>query len=111
MIILIVFLAVGLGKANADIERGREFFNKKCKNCHKITEQTLVGPGLKGITKRRDQEWLVKWLSASKKERFATDDPIVKELLKKYKVKMPTIFEFRKEEGLLGSIMDYLKTL
>lgn len=111
-IFLGVFIfAYGLVNAQVDVERGKAFFKKKCKNCHKITEQVLVGPGLKGVTKRRSEEWLVKWLGSSKKERFSSGDPIATELLKKYKVKMPTIFEFRKEEGLLESVLDYLKTL
>jgi len=107
---LTVFLALGAGVARADAEKGKQFFKKKCVRCHKTTEQTLVGPGLKGVTKRVDEAWLVKWLS-NPRHMLKDKDPIAMKLLKKYKVKMPTIFEFRKQEGLLQDVVDYLKTL
>lgn len=110
MTILFLLSLVG-GVARADDERGMKFFKKKCANCHKTSDQTLVGPGLKGITQRRDEEWILNWLKSSKKERSSSNDPIVRELLKKYKITMPTIFEFRKQEGLLEDVMMYLKTL
>lgn len=110
-IFIITALAVlGQGIAEADVERGKNFFNKKCIRCHKITDQNGTGPGLKDVTKRREEEWLKKWLQ-SPRGVIEAGDPIALSLVETFKVKMPTIFEFQKEEGLLEDVLDYLKTL
>jgi len=33
-----------------------------CKSCHTIGKGNLIGPDLKGITQRREIEWLKKWI-------------------------------------------------
>jgi len=49
--------------ASGDAAKGKWLFDEiKCKRCHSLTERPKIGPGLKGITQRRSQEWLVKWL-------------------------------------------------
>jgi mono/diheme cytochrome c family protein len=35
------------------------FASKGCQACHTLTDQRLIGPGLQGITERRDIEWFV----------------------------------------------------
>jgi hypothetical protein len=37
---------------------GFEVFNSKCRSCHNLTEERMIGPGLKGITLRRTPEWI-----------------------------------------------------
>jgi mono/diheme cytochrome c family protein len=106
----VALMASGQGIVEADAERGENFFNKKCVRCHKITDQNGTGPGLKGVSKRRNEEWLGKWLQ-SPKGVIEAGDPIALGLVEKFKVKMPTIFEFQNEEGLLEDVLDYLKTL
>ena len=44
-------------------ETGKALFQSKgCVACHTIGKGKLVGPDLKGVTNRRDQEWIAKWL-------------------------------------------------
>ncbi|MDH5510101.1 MAG: cytochrome c [Nitrospinota bacterium] len=40
--------------------------SKKCKNCHNLSDKKKVGPGLAGVTSKRSEEWLVKWLTDTK---------------------------------------------
>lgn len=50
-----------------DAAKGEEYFQKKCKACHKLDEKAVVGPGLKGVTSRHSDEWLTKWILDSQK--------------------------------------------
>ncbi|HEX3036025.1 MAG TPA: cytochrome c [Thermodesulfobacteriota bacterium] len=69
-------------------EKGEQIFQEKaCVSCHTIGGGKLVGPDLKGVTERREQEWLRKWLKSP--ETMIYTDPIAKELLKQYLVPMP----------------------
>jgi len=88
---------------------GEELFNKKCKQCHKTTEQLSIGPGLKDVTKRRSVEWIEKWLIDPKKI-LNSDDPIAQELKKNFKRVMPKIPEMSTDENR-KDIIEYLKTL
>lgn len=46
--------------AVADVALGEAIVTDatKCAMCHKLTEEKLIGPGLKGVTKKRTEEWL-----------------------------------------------------
>lgn len=68
--------------------KGKELFqNKGCVACHTIGKGKLTGPDLKGVTERREGEWLEKWLTSP--ETMILTDPIAKELLKEFFVPMP----------------------
>ena len=64
-------------------------FESKCVACHAITggEGKKIGPDLLGVTQRRDEQWITRFLKAPE-QMFATD-PTAKALLGKYKVPMP----------------------
>lgn len=42
-------------------ELGKSLFKTNCASCHKRYKKA-VGPALYGVTERRDQEWLYKWI-------------------------------------------------
>jgi cytochrome c551/c552 len=44
---------------------GEANFKKACASCHSIGNGRLVGPDLQGITFKKDNEWLVKFISNS----------------------------------------------
>jgi mono/diheme cytochrome c family protein len=51
-----------------DVSAGEKLFKNNCAQCHKVTDQKLVGPGLKGVAARVPQpaeEWLIKWIKNS----------------------------------------------
>jgi cytochrome c551/c552 len=71
-------------------QKGQKMFQEKgCVACHSIGKGKITGPDLLGVTKRRDEEWLKKWLKSP--DTMAMTDPVAKELLKEYMVPMPNL--------------------
>ena len=64
-------------------------FESKCVACHAIAggEGKKIGPDLLGVTQRRGEQWLERFLKAP--EQMFGSDPTAKALLDKYKVPMP----------------------
>jgi mono/diheme cytochrome c family protein len=69
-------------------EKGEELFKTKgCSACHTIGKGKLTGPDLAGVTKRRKLEWIENQILHP--EVMVEKDPIARELLATYLVKMP----------------------
>ncbi|WP_461074676.1 c-type cytochrome [Spirosoma flavus] len=50
----------------ADAEKGKTLFTNNCAQCHSVTADKVVGPGLKGIRDRAPGgDWLHKWIRNS----------------------------------------------
>lgn len=65
---------------------GKELFDAKCTSCHKWSTEKYVGPGLVGVTKRREPEWIMNQIMVP--DKMTAEDPIVKELLATYLTQM-----------------------
>ncbi|MGB7843067.1 MAG: c-type cytochrome [Salinimicrobium sp.] len=50
--------------SGGDAAKGKEIFNTLCAACHKLDSKS-IGPALRGVTDRRDSEWLHSWISNS----------------------------------------------
>jgi len=61
----------------------------QCKACHTIGGGKLVGPDLKGVTKRRDEAWLIKFIQNSQALVAAGDETAVKVFNENFKIPMP----------------------
>lgn len=49
-----------------DVEKGKTLFTNNCAQCHAVTDEKVVGPGLKGVeTRTPGKEWLHKWIRNS----------------------------------------------
>ena len=107
--VFIIWGSISASFAYGDASVGEKLFMKKCKQCHKTTEQLLIGPGLKDVTKRRSIDWLNKWLK-NPKMMLESDDPIAQELKKNFKRTMPNIPEMADDKNR-KNIIEYLKTL
>jgi nitrite reductase (NO-forming) len=67
--------------------QGKLAFESKCLACHSIGGGDKLGPDLYGVTKRRDDAWLVRWLKSP--EQMLQTDATAKAMLEKHKVPMP----------------------
>lgn len=74
----------------SDAGPGQALFRKTCAACHQIGGGDLVGPDLKGVTQRREREWLARFLLAPD-QMLERGDPIASELFAKYKIPMPNL--------------------
>ena len=45
------------------IPRGLAIYEMKCQACHKLNDQRVVGPGWKGVTQRRQPEWIMNMIT------------------------------------------------
>jgi nitrite reductase (NO-forming) len=62
--------------------QGKQAFESKCLACHTLGGGKKLGPDLAGVTKRRTESWLARWLKAP--EKMLESDPDAKKLLKEY---------------------------
>ena len=67
-------------------DAGKQLFESKCVACHKVTDERLVGPGLKGVTTRREPEWIMNQILNPGE--MTQKDPIAKGLLETYLTQM-----------------------
>jgi hypothetical protein len=47
-------------------DSGMTIYGLKCASCHKLTDEKMVGPGWKGVTKRREPEWIMNFVTNTK---------------------------------------------
>ncbi len=62
----------------AAVAEGKTLFNNNCATCHAVTNEVVVGPGLKGINERRQLDWLINWIRNPQKviesgDKYAVD--------------------------------------
>jgi len=53
--------AAGSQKVDPKVAKGKKIFKANCVACHKL-DKKLIGPPLKGITDKREREWLHSWI-------------------------------------------------
>ena len=69
------------------ITTGKNVYDLKCASCHKLTDEKLVGPGWKDVTKRRAPEWVMNFVTNT--EEMLEKDAVAKNLYEVCLVKMP----------------------
>jgi cytochrome c2 len=89
---------------STEAEAGKAIFDGKCIACHKITDEKLLGPGLKGVTTRRTEDWIKKMVKNP--DKMTAEDPEAKKLLEEYKTQM-TNFNLTDDE--VNNVFAYLK--
>lgn len=90
-------------------QSGESVAGVKCASCHKYSDEKLVGPGWKGVTSRRNPEWIMNFITNP--DPMLNKDPAAQAMLELCLVRMPNqnlsdsearqILEFmRKNDGL-----------
>ncbi|WP_052659189.1 SCO family protein [Pseudomonas sp. LFM046] len=85
--------AQGYSAVPAIEDKGAGFFlfRRTCAACHTIGKGEALGPDLKGVTTRRDKDWLRRFIKAPD-QMLEQRDPIAVELFNRYnQVRMPNL--------------------
>jgi hypothetical protein len=69
------------------VAEGKGIYEVKCQACHKLTDERVVGPGWKGVTKRREPHWIMNMITNV--DMMLEKDPEAQKLLEQCLVRMP----------------------
>lgn len=69
------------------VTTGKATYELKCQGCHRLTEEKLVGPGWKDVTKRRQPVWILNMITNV--DMMLEKDPEAQKLLELCMVRMP----------------------
>ncbi|CAN5290117.1 c-type cytochrome [soil metagenome] len=84
-------------------QNGEQLFKANCAACHK-PDKDYTGPALKGAREREPSaDWAYKWVGHV--DEMVVNDPYAKGLFEKYKSKMTSFPDLKKEE--IKAILDY----
>src|SRR5215204_5515538 len=67
-------------------DKGKTVFENKCSACHQLSDQKIVGPGLKGVTERHKPEWIMNMIINPVE--MTQKDPQAKKLLAEHLTQM-----------------------
>jgi Cytochrome c len=87
------------------VQAGQGVYELKCQSCHKLTEEKLVGPGWKGVTKKRTPVWIMNMITNV--EMMLEKDPEAQKLLELCMVRMPNQ-NIAKEEA--RNVLEYMRS-
>jgi len=92
---------------DGDVALGENLFKQNCTQCHAINE-VVVGPALKGISKRRKMDWISAFVKNSQKV-IKGGDPYATALYDKFnKTEMPPFPQFSDDD--IKGIVAYIET-
>lgn len=81
------FKNVELAELDAKVaESGKTVFEAKCSACHNLTEVKKVGPGLAGVTSRRQPAWILNMITNP--QEMTQKDPEARKLLEEHLTQM-----------------------
>lgn len=104
---LLAFLALCLMPGQVFAQpNGEALFKANCTACHVVSDQVVVGPGLKDVHKKYKEDWLVKWIKNSQAMVKSGDAAAVKVYEEFNKVAMPA-FNFSDDE--VKAVISYIK--
>jgi mono/diheme cytochrome c family protein len=90
----------------AATEEGKKIFTDNCQVCHSVGAEKVIGPGLKDVTKRRPEAWLISWIKNSQKV-IESGDKYAVDLYNAYnKTPMPP-YAFSDDE--IKSVLKYIE--
>ena len=75
-------IAASVTPTDPEAVKGKLAFESKCLACHSIGGGRKLGPDVAGVTKRRTDAWLARWLANP--DKMLEADPDAKAMLKEY---------------------------
>ena len=91
-----------------DAEKGKALFSNNCAQCHAVTNEVVVGPGLKGVQQRTPgKEWLHKWIRNSSAV-VASGDPYAVSVYNKFNKTQMSSFP-NLTDGDIDGILAYIE--
>lgn len=84
---------------------GKSIYELKCQSCHRLTDEKLVGPGWKDVTKRRQPVWIMNMITNV--DMMLEKDPEAQKLLEQCMVRMPNQ-NISKEDA--RKILEYMRS-
>jgi mono/diheme cytochrome c family protein len=104
-ILIVLLFTIHYSLFTAFGQDGKAIFTRECIACHNIGGGKKVGPDLQGVTKKRDINWLSKFINNSQ-EFIASGDPEAKKIFEEFnKIPMPS-HEFTKAE--ITALVNYI---
>ncbi len=86
VLLALTFFATSFFSSEAIAFNAGAYFDKNCTSCHTVGGGDDIGPDLKDISKRRSEEWLIKFIQSSQSV-IKSGDAAAIELFNKYKKK------------------------
>ena len=101
-----LLFATASASYSQDAAEGESLFKNNCAACHNTSDETLMGPGLKGVSGRRPIEWIVSWVH-NPQAMIASGDKYANDLYNKFnKAAMTPYPNF--SEGQIKGIIAYI---
>jgi len=69
------------------VAAGKNIYELKCQSCHKLTNERIVGPGWKDVTKKRKPVWIMNMITNV--DMMLETDAEAQKLLEQCMVRMP----------------------
>ncbi len=88
------------------VAAGNAIFKANCSTCHKL-DQKYIGPALRGVTERKDPEWVKTWIKNSQAV-IASGDPYAVALYKEYNNSVMPSYGFLSDADL-GNLLSYIE--
>lgn len=77
-------------QAQDDAKAGEALFKANCTSCH-LVQGKRIGPELKGMSERYEEDWLIRWIKNSQ-AMIASGDPVAVDLFEEYNRLVMTAF-------------------
>lgn len=100
-----LFISFLMPAAAQDVAAGQQIWDANCVACHAINDK-VVGPALKDVTKRRSQDWLIKWIRNSQ-AMIKSGDPIAVQLAQEYNGQVMNAYENLSDDEI-KSVLAYI---
>lgn len=104
---ILALILVSFSRSGAqDAANGKSLFETNCTSCHAI-DSKLIGPALAGVSDRREEAWLIKWINNSQ-AMIKAGDPIAVKLFNDNGKQNMNSFDFSDQE--IKDILAYIAT-